>query len=158
MNLLPDPLHPAVVHFPIVLVLLGAAVTIAALVRPRGQWPRWAAVLLVLGAAGAGAAYWSGEQGKELVGLLSPAAESLLDQHEDTAKLTLITAIIAAVLSVAGLAATRWPTTAKALRFATAVAGLSAAALVGLTGHRGGMMVYHHAVGVEQPVSPVASE
>jgi uncharacterized membrane protein len=158
MHLLPDPLHPALVHFPIVLVLLGAAVAIAALVWPRGQLPRWAAVLLVFGAAGAGMAYWSGEQGKELVGLLPPAAESLLDQHEDSAKLTLIAAITAAGLSLAGLATARWPATARAFRVATVVAGLTAAVLVGLTGHRGGVMVYHHAVGVEQPVSPVASE
>jgi uncharacterized membrane protein len=158
MRLLPDPLHPAAVHFPIVLVLLGAAVAVAALAWPRGQLPRWAAVLLVLGAAGAGIAYWSGEQGKELVGLLSPAAESLLDQHEDSAKFTLIAAIAAALLSVTGLVATRRPALAKTLRIATAAAGLTAAALVGLTGHRGGMMVYHHAVGVERPPATVASE
>jgi DNA-binding response OmpR family regulator len=38
MNLMPDPLHPAVDHFPIVLILLGAVVDCA----QDGAEARWA--------------------------------------------------------------------------------------------------------------------
>jgi uncharacterized membrane protein len=158
MNLLPDPLHPALVHFPIVLVLVGSAVAIAALVWPRGQLPRWAAVLLVLGAVGAGAAYWTGEQGKELVGMLSPAAEELLDQHEDRAEVTLVASIAAAVLSLAGVVLARWPGVTKTMRIATVLAALTAVVCIVQTGHRGGMLVYKHAVGVDEATATVSTE
>lgn len=56
MNLMPDPLHPAVDHFPIVLILLGAVAAIVAAIWRGGHLPRFGAVLLGLGALGA----WGG--------------------------------------------------------------------------------------------------
>jgi hypothetical protein len=53
MNLMPDPLRPAVDHFPIVLILLGAVAAIVAAIWRGGHLPRFAAVLLGLGALGA---------------------------------------------------------------------------------------------------------
>jgi len=53
---LPNPLHPAVVHFPIVLLLLGAVAALAAAFLPRGRLPLVAAVCLSMGAVGSVAA------------------------------------------------------------------------------------------------------
>ena len=49
MNLIPDPLHPAVVHFPIVLILLGTLAAVVAVVWRQWHWP----------ALAAGAASWT---------------------------------------------------------------------------------------------------
>ena len=61
MNLLPDPLHPAVVHFPIVLVLLGTVVGLVAVFWRKQHLSLLAAVALTLGALGAWAAVETGE-------------------------------------------------------------------------------------------------
>ena len=65
---IPNPLHPAVVHFPIVLILFGAAVACAAVVVSRWHLPAIAAVLLGLGAIGAIVATVTGEQEYEMAG------------------------------------------------------------------------------------------
>ena len=61
MNI-PDPLHPAIVHFPIVLILFGTVSSIAALALPRLDLHRLTGLLLAMGAAGAIAATWSGKR------------------------------------------------------------------------------------------------
>lgn len=123
MFTLPSPLHPALVHFPIVLILFGTMGAAAAIFFHRGPMPRLAAGLLACGAAGAIAATWSGEAAAQLVGELSPAAEQLLDLHEDWAERTRAVAL-------------------------GAVAALAASACVAQTGHYGGQMVYKHGVGI----------
>ncbi|MDD5198541.1 MAG: hypothetical protein PHC88_01955 [Terrimicrobiaceae bacterium] len=55
---LPNPLHPAIVHFPIVLILFGTVVAVTAVFLRRWFLPWVAADLLVCGAAGALAATW----------------------------------------------------------------------------------------------------
>lgn len=59
---LPDPLHPAVVHFPVALLLLGAAVAVLAVFVRRWHLPLFAAIALSLGALGAVAATVTGEK------------------------------------------------------------------------------------------------
>ncbi len=149
MNLLPDPLHPAIVHFPIVLILLGAAAAIVAAVWRGGHLPYFAAVLLLLGALGAWLAVETGESSGGLLENVTAQAESLVDAHETWAKRTLAVTLLAAAAAVGSVVVGRWPRLAQAVAVAAAVAACAAAYAVYETGHRGGTLVYHHAAGVE---------
>jgi uncharacterized membrane protein len=145
---LPSPLHPAIVHFPIVLILIGTAAAVAAVFLRRWHLPWFAAGLLAAGAAGAFAATWTGGAAAELVGELSPVAEKLLDEHEDWGELTRDFALVAAVLTIIAASIARFPRAARTVAVVGALMALVASACVMVTGHYGGQMVYKHGVGI----------
>ncbi len=149
MNLIPDPLHPAIVHFPIVLIVLGAATAVGAVFWRRHQVPVIAALLLLLGALGTWAAIETGESAGGLLASGSAQRQALLDAHQTWAERTLSISIVAAVLAAGSVAVARWPRLARAAAVLAAL--ISAAATYGIyeTGHRGGALVYRHAAGVE---------
>lgn len=148
MNLIPDPLHPAVVHFPIVLILLGTLVSIVAVFWRKGFVPAFAAALLTVGAVGAWVAVETGESDGGLVEDTTPAVEQLVEAHEDWAKRTLTVAIITAVIAIGAAALFRFPRVARGVGVAAALAAGIASWSVYETGHRGGALVYRHGVGV----------
>lgn len=145
---MPSPLHPALVHFPIVLILLGTLVALPAAFTPRWHL-RWiAAALLALGALGALAASATGEEDGEAVEHQA-GVDALLDQHEDWAERTQGFSVTAGVLALAAAAATlRWPRVSRGAGIATAVIALGASFCVFQTGHYGGQLVYRHGAGV----------
>lgn len=157
MNLVPDPLHPAVVHFPIVLLLLGAAVAILAAFWRKNHLPALAALLLVLGALGAWAAVQSGESDGGLLESGAPQREALVEAHETWAKRTLGISIVAAAAAAASVVAGRWPRLARAVAAVAAVASAAAAYSVYETGHRGGALVYRHGAGVQVAAADAAA-
>ena len=116
MNFPPNPLHPAVVHFPIVLLLLGAVVAIAAVFVRKHGVPALAAILLVMGAVGTWGAVESGESDGGLVENTAPQVNDLLNAHETWAKRTMTISIIAGLAAVGSVLAARWPRTARAVR------------------------------------------
>ena len=154
MNFIPNPLHPAVVHFPIVLLVLGAFVSLVAVFWRKGYLPAFAAALLALGALGAWAATETGESDGGLVENSAAQVETLLDAHEDWAKRTLTAAVIAAVIAIGAAALFRFPRAARAVAVAAALAAGAASWTVYETGHRGGELVYRHATGVQSVSSP----
>jgi uncharacterized membrane protein len=144
---LPSPLHPAVVHFPIVLLLLGAVAAVAAVFIRRWQLPGIAAALFVLGAAGTVIAVQTGDREGEMVGE-APLIESQVDEHEEWAERTQVVAIVVALLSLGAAVITRWPVATRTLGVATALGALVSAWCVIETGHHGGQLVYRHGAGV----------
>lgn len=144
---LPSPLHPAVVHFPIVLILLGTAVAVVAAFVRRWHLPSIAASLLILGAAGAALAMQTGEKEGELAGE-APGVESVLDLHEDWAERTQVVSLLVAVLALGAALASRWKAAGRTLSALTAAGALSAAWCVAQTGHYGGQLVFRHGAGV----------
>ncbi len=148
MNFIPDPLHPAVIHFPIVLIVLGALASVIAVFWRKGYLPAFAAALLALGALGAWAAVATGESDGGLVENLSAQVEPLLEAHENWAKRTLTAAVIAAVIAVGAAALFRFPRAARGVSVAAAIAAGVASWTVYETGHRGGALVYQHGAGV----------
>jgi len=144
-------LHPAVVHFPIALLLAAFAVDLAALALSRQSWLDRAATLLwVMGAAGAGAAFLTGRQAGDDLGLLSPVIEAALARHADLAKWTLVAAAAVAILRVVLAWAARAGTGygRRAGRAGVLSLGLGVAVLVSLTADRGGTLVYRHGAAV----------
>jgi uncharacterized membrane protein len=145
--MIPDPLHPAVVHFPIVFAVLLPLVAAAALwaIR-RGTAPRraWAFPLAIAGALALSAfvAVQSGQAQQERVERV--VGERPLESHEETAELFLVLSGVLLVIAGVGLAP------GVAGRAARIVAALGAVGLLGAgyrAGASGGDLVYRHGAG-----------
>lgn len=150
MNL-PDPLHPAIVHFPIVLILLGTVTAVAALVFPRAALAWFSAAILGFAAAGAVAATWSGDEDEEKAEHAGAGVERVLEEHEawaESSRNTAIIAMLAAGVSVFSLK--RFPIFSRGAAALTAAVSLGASWCVLEAGHYGGQLVYQHGVGVSQ--------
>ncbi|WP_420454714.1 DUF2231 domain-containing protein [Rubrivirga sp.] len=149
-------LHPLVVHFPLVLGLLGAGAAGCYLVLGRAVWRQAGLVLFVLGTAGA---WVAAETGHDLAQAVEgdPMVEQVVDRHEEGAEWTLWTSALAAfsfgLVSVARLRRPRPPAegeepspvrTREPLwgRLLVLVPAWAAAALVAWTAHLGGLMVW----------------
>ncbi len=148
MNFMPDPLHPAIVHFPVVLIVLGCVAAWLAVFVRKGNVPWFAAVLLILGAAGAWVAKETGKSDGGLLDNMSPQMQALLDSHQDWAERTVMAATITALVAVAADTLSRFPKLARSMAVAAALAASVAGWTVYETGHRGGALVFEHGAGV----------
>jgi uncharacterized membrane protein len=142
--MLPDPLHPAIVHFPLVLVFLLPISALAALwaIRQGARARRAWAVPLVVAAALAGSAWLALETGEaEEDRVESVLAEGTLHEHEEAAERFLLFSAVTGVVAAVGLAGGTLGTAARILvtvaSFGLVVAGVQ-------VGAAGGELVYRH--------------
>jgi len=149
MITLPNPLHPAIVHFPIVLIMLGSIVAVVAVIFPRRQLKWLAAGWLSVAAVAAIGATWSGGDQADRLGDISDRVEALVEQHEEWGDNTRNLALGAAILAVAGASLGRFPRVSRGLGVVTVLVALAAAYAVAETGHYGGQLVYEHGVGIK---------
>ena len=149
-------LHPLAVHFPLVLLLLGAASAGLYLLLGRAVWRQAGFVLFLLGTLGAWAA---GETGHELKNAVDgdPMVELIVGRHEDGAEWTLwMSALATFLFALVSAARLRLPRRAPEApepaprrtreplwgRLLVLLPALAAAALVAWTAHLGGLMVW----------------
>ena len=138
------PLHPIVVHFPIVLAVLlpifalGALWTIRKGTTPRRAWSLPAAIAVAL-ALSAFVAVQTGETEDERVESVVP--DRPLEAHEEAAETFLTLSGALALLTAAGLVRGRIGGVARGLGTAGAVGLVALAAYVG---HSGGKLVYEY--------------
>lgn len=145
--MLPDPLHPMIVHFPIVLVILLPLAAIGALwLIRRGTSVRKAWVLPVGLATALAVSSWvaveTGEQQEDRVERV--VGERPLHSHEEAAELFLLLSGGMVVLAVIGLAPGKFGRTARATATVGALALIWAGVQVGRTG---GDLVYRYGAG-----------
>ncbi len=144
-------LHPAVVHFPIGLLLAAALFDAGCLVFRRFLWlDRTAAALMTLGGIGLGAAYLAGEKAVEAAAPVTGIAQGVLTDHQDLALITLIAwgAAIALRLFVSWLGRDDLEVQLGIFRLASLILVFAAAAMLILTAFYGSQLVYDHGVGV----------
>ena len=142
--MLPNPLHPAIVHFPIVLAFLlpilaaGAVWAIRRGTNPRRAWAIPLAGAIAL-AVSAWAAVETGEAQDERVERV--VAERPLSAHEEMAETFLAAsaglAVVAAVGLLGGFAG-------RAARVVTAVGAVALVIGAARVGHSGGELVYRY--------------
>lgn len=142
--MLPDPLHPAVVHFPIVFAFLLPLFAIGALwvIRKGVRATRAWAIPLAF-SAGLALSSWvaveTGESQEDRVE--GVVAESAFESHEDAAQGFLTASAILLVIAVAGLAPGLVGRSARVVATAGALALVVMGARVG---HSGGQLAYQH--------------
>lgn len=132
-------MHPAIVHFPIALGIVGALFAVAYLVF-RKEWLRWfAPILLTLALLGAVAAYFSGQSAEDRAEELNVPHEAL-EEHEESSFWVLGLFGLATLLS--------WATHSKRRgEWIAALIAVMAAAAVVRTGSLGGHLVFVHGAG-----------
>lgn len=142
--MLPEPLHPAVVHFPVVLVILLPIFALVALwairrgAPARRSWMIPVAVAAAL-ALSSFAALRTGQVQEERVEELVP--ERAIEHHEESAERFLVLSGILCLVMVAGLAGGSLGSKARTLGTAGALGLVIAGAQVGASG---GELVYRH--------------
>jgi uncharacterized membrane protein len=136
------PLHPLVVHFPVVLaVLLPIAIVVAFVAIRKGAasrrvWSVPAATAVAL-ALSAWVSTETGESQEERVERV--VAESALNTHEEAAERFLVLSGVLALVAVGGLAR---GTVGRAARIVTAVGAVGVLGAGVQVGHTGGLLVY----------------
>ena len=138
------PLHPLVVHFPIVLSVLLPISALAALwairkgTTPRGAW----ALPLAVAAALTVSAYVAAETGeREEDRVERVVAERAIHGHEEAAERFLVLSGVLVLVAGVGLLPR---TLGEAARLVTAVGALGLLAAGVQVGHSGGELVYRH--------------
>lgn len=154
----PSPLHPAVVHFPIALLILGLVLAVGAVFVRRWRLPWLAALVLVAGALGSIVATVTGGEDEERVNESSPGTEQVLEAHEEWGETTRNAAVFGAVLAVSAALTANIRVVGRALSVLTAVVALSAAYSVAQAGHYGGELVYRHGAGVNTTGAPAPGD
>lgn len=142
--MLPNPLHPAVVHFPLVLMFLlplfaiGAVWAIQRGTRARQAWalPLGLSAALV---ASAFVALRTGEAEEDRVEAV--VSEAVLHEHEEAAERFLVLSGVLLLVAAAGLVP---GDLGRAARYLTVAASIGVAVAGVQVGAAGGELVYRH--------------
>lgn len=155
--MIPDPLHPAVVHFPIVLAVLLPIFAVGALwairrgARPTGAWAIPVALAAALTASGWLALETGEAQEERVEGVVG---ETVLHEHEEAAERFLVLSGLVLVVAGVGFVGGTIGSAGRLLATVGSVAVLVAGFEVGSAG---GELVYRH--GAAQPyVTSAASD
>lgn len=154
-------LHPALVHFPVALLITALALDLAMLAMRRWTWlDRMAALLYSLGAIGGLAAYLSGRQAANSMRGLNSRAEAAMWDHGDWA---LITTAVFAVIAVLRVVVARRDSRAERIRLGpmrviALIGALLGQGLIFETADRGGALVFRHSIAVSTPAGGAPSQ
>jgi len=162
---LPEPFHPALVHFPIALLVFGAGLTLLAAVVPRRTLAVVATLTLLVGTLGTRAAKETGEDAEhdyKQSGKIPQEIRRLIHEHEEAGEAAMVGGWVATGLAAVMTAAVwhartagprgvtpGWRRAGIAVRALALAAAIVAAALVLRAGHLGGKLVYERGVGVQ---------
>ena len=158
-----NAIHPLIIHFPIVLLLLAPFLIAAGALRPpeRGRTILYVAlIIMVVGTIGTYLAVSSGEAAAQMAAR-NPQIETVLDHHEQLAEATsigfsVLTTIFAAILFIPVVlkkSASRIASTALPLVFLMLYGG--GVLLLTNTAHNGARLVHEFGVTAVLKPSPI---
>lgn len=141
-QLIPSPLHPAVVHFPMALAVIAPLVAVGGFVAMRrGVSARWAwgtvVALLAALALSSFVAKQTGETDEEIVE--DVVSGTAMERHEEAADRFMVLSLVVLAMGVAGLSS---GAIGRIGRVATIVGTVGLVAAGWQVGHEGGRLVY----------------
>jgi uncharacterized membrane protein len=133
-------IHLALTHLPVVLSLVGMIMLIVSLVRKNPVLSKTSFYLLFFAGLAALPVFFSGEGAEETVEHLPGVSESLIEEHEDFAKIALFAILATALIAFIGLLRSSIGVLAKPIRLMTLMLALASSVLLAQTAHLGGQI------------------
>jgi uncharacterized membrane protein len=147
-------IHLIITHLPIFGSILGGLVLIHGIWMKNNVTLIAAYNILIISAFGAGIAYATGEGAEETVEHIQGVSKSLVEDHSDSAVISLIALIIVGLISLTGLFVTlRKSAFAMPFALITLFLSLVAFGFIARTGYLGGQ-IRHTEIG-KNAVSPI---
>lgn len=134
-------LHLLITHLPIYGSILGILVLIYGMITKSRQTTMAAYFVLLISTIGGIIAFSSGETAEETVENIQGINKSIIEEHEEFAKLTLAAILIMGILSLAGLLLT-WKNSkiAKGVSVILLVVSIACFGMASWTGYLGGQI------------------
>lgn len=134
-------IHLLITHLPIIGAALGAIVLIHGIWRKSNSTLIAAYNLLILSAIGAGIAYATGEGAEETVEQLKGISKNVIEEHAESALISLIALIVIGAIAMAGLFVTlKSSSLIRPVALLTLTAALVGFGLIARTGYLGGQI------------------
>lgn len=147
-------IHLLITHLPIIGSMLGAFVLIHGIWRKSNATLIAAYNVLIISAIGAGIAYATGEGAEETVEHLQGISKNAIEEHADSALISLIGLIAIGAIAVTGLFVTLKSTSlVRPVALIALTASLIGFGLIARTGYLGGQ-IRHTEIGMNK-LSPV---
>jgi biotin transporter BioY len=133
-------IHLALTHIPVILSFTGLVILFISIVKKNSQLTRVSFLILLLAGLGALPVFFSGEGAEETVEHLPGVSGSLIERHEEIAKISFYTILGTGFIALVGLFNFSIPNLGKTVRFLTLFFALGSSALMVQTAHLGGQI------------------
>ena len=133
-------MHLALTHVPVILSFVGLAMLAVAFFVKNETVIKTSYVLLLIAGISAIPVFFTGEGTEEAIENLPGIPESVIERHEDVAKLAMISISVVGFLALAALVSFKWEKAARALRVAVLLLALTSGGLMAQTAHLGGQI------------------
>lgn len=149
----PASRHAAMVHMPIALAFIAPLFLLVAGVLPsrRRMGSLIAMIAYALLAIAGLFTIWSGEDAYDMIGDVTPAIGTLAHDHGEMAERIWTWGLVGAVIAAVGIQKKKKQVAIGAVWLGLAF-GIFAAGWAGIAAHKGGVLVYEHAVGIPAPI------
>ncbi len=133
-------LHLALTHVPVILSLVGLAMLVVSIFIKNNTLTKSSYVIILLAGIAAIPVFLTGEGAEEAVERLPGVSESIIEKHEEIAKLSLIAISVSGLVSLAAFFFTQRPAVHNIFKVAVLVLGFTTSWLMIQTAHLGGQI------------------
>lgn len=133
-------IHLALTHLPVVLSLVGMIMLVVSLLRKNPVLTRTSFYLLFFAGLAALPVFFSGEGAEEAVENFPGVSESLIEKHEDVAKIALFAIVATALVALAGLLRFSIGALARPVRILVLLLAVFSSVMLAQTAHLGGQI------------------
>lgn len=133
-------MHLALTHVPVILSLVGLIMLIVAFFIKNTTLTKTAYILLLVAGVAALPVFFSGEGTEEAIENLPGVSETIIEKHEDVAKLAMFAVVSAGLLALAALFTFRWQVAARVFKTVVLILAIVSGGLMAQTAHLGGQI------------------
>lgn len=133
-------IHLALTHVPVILSLVGLIMLTVAFFIKNSTFTKTSYVLILIAGIAAIPVFFTGEGTEEAIENLPGISETVIERHEDVAKLAMISISVAGLAALAALLSFRWQIATRVFQVVVLLLAIASGGLMEQTAHLGGQI------------------